>query len=355
MTTVNKKILQVVLALTVVAGGLYFALRNVNLAEVGRELRQADWRWVGLTALLLFVTLLIRAQRWRILLGRAPSLPEAFGLIGVGYLISGILPLRLGDPARAVAAGLRTPVSTFAALSTVVVERALDLLLVVLMLVVTLPFVPGLQAYLQASSTGGSFSNSLLVILSGVASLSLLVVLALVALYPQRVESFVLWTLTGVRVREPERFLRPLHKVLEGLVALRSPREGLAVLLWSVVLWAVTAAYFATALRAFTPQATFLQATVTTWASAFGMIFPAPGGIGSFHYAVQQSLNLGFGVGKELGLAYATVVHGVAYVTGIVVGAGALTLWGISLGQLNARSQALKAEPEARADVAPGA
>jgi hypothetical protein len=335
----KKRSVQIILAILVAAGGLYLALGNVKLDAVAAELQEAQWGWIALTVLLVLLTLVIRAQRWRILLGRQHSLPDTFGLIGIGYLISGILPLRLGDPARAVAASLRGPVTAVGALSTVIVERALDMLLVVLMLLVTLPFVTGIQGYLETTTVGGGLSSDLVLMLSGGLSLVLLVSFALVAFFPGRVEALVVRLLTRVGIVDPEPWVRPLRSLLEGLAPLRSPREGLAIILWSLLLWLVTGAYFTVGLRAFTPDAGFLQGTVATWASAFGMIFPAPGGIGAFHYAVTQSLNLGFALPEETALAYATVLHGVAYVMGIVVGALALVIWGMSLSELGRRSQ----------------
>ncbi len=335
----KKRTIHILLALLVAAGGLYLALRNVDLAEVGQELQQAQWGWVGLTVLLVLLTLVIRAQRWRILLGRQHSLPETFGLIGTGYLISGILPLRLGDPARAVAASLRGPVTAVGALSTVVVERALDMLLVVIMLLITLPFVAGLQGYLEATTVGAGLSSGLVLLVTGGLSLVLLVAFVLLAFFPERIERWVLRLLTRVGIADPDPWMRPVRHLLEGLAPLHSPREGSAIMFWSLLLWLVTIAYFAVGMRAFTPDASFLRGTVVTWASALGMIFPAPGGIGAFHYAVTQSLNLGFGMEAATALAYATVLHGIAYVMGIVVGALALISWGISLGELGRRSQ----------------
>ena len=122
----KKRAFQVILTLLLSAAALYVALRGISFADVGEALAQVDWGGMIIALVLILGTLVIRAQRWRVLLGRTVSLPDAFGLIGIGYLISGVLPLRAGDPARAVGASLRGPISALAALSTVVVERVLD-------------------------------------------------------------------------------------------------------------------------------------------------------------------------------------------------------------------------------------
>ena len=313
---------------------LYVALRGVDFAQVGQALRRLEPGWVVITELLVLGTLVIRAQRWRILLGRKLALNDAFGLINIGYLISGVLPLRAGDPARAVGAQLRGPVSALAALSTVVVVRVLDMFLIGILLLATLPFVPGLRDYLAAGQAGGGLSFNLILIASGVLSLGMMVLFVLLALYPRRVETLARRLLARLGVEERERWLGPLHHLLEGFRALGAPREGAAVVLWSLALWAVTGGYFGTAMlagRAFLPEVSALRSAVAVWASAFGMVFPATGGLGSFHFAVREALFWGFGTPRDVGFTYAVIVHALPYLTGILLGVTFLLLWGLSL------------------------
>ncbi|MBN2390782.1 MAG: flippase-like domain-containing protein [Anaerolineae bacterium] len=345
----KKRSLQIAMTLVLSAVALYFALRGVDFSEVGAALQQVRMGWLLLTLALILLTLVVRAQRWRILLGRKLSLRDTFGLINIGYLVSGVLPLRAGDPARAVAASTRGPVSVIAALSTVVVERVLDMFLVVIMLVVTLPFVPGLRTYLAGGQLGESLSYQLIIGLSGVLALGLLVMFFLVALFPQKIEALAQRVLEMLRVPNPERWLKPVQHALDGLIALRSAREGGAMLLWSVVLWIVTPLYFLVGLQAcpFLPAGdSVLKAAVVTWSSAFGMVFPATGGLGSFHFAVREALFWGFDIAYEAGLTYAVIVHALAYLTGIIMGALTLLIWGISLKSLVSDAQQVEASPE---------
>jgi hypothetical protein len=334
---VKKRTVQIVLTVILSIAALYIALRGINFADVRRALSQVRWVWIALTFGLILVTLVIRAERWRILLGRTLSLSDTFGLINIGYLISGVLPLRAGDPARAVGASLRGDVPALAALSTVVVERVLDLLMVILILVGTLPFVPGLRDYLAAGEVGGFFSYRVILILSGILAFGILLALVLIAVFPAVTEALGRWLLAKVGVKNPDRWLAPLHHILEGLDALRSFQDGGLVLFWSIMLWVTTAVYFITGLqasRAFIPEPTALKGVVAMWASAFGMVFPATGGIGSFHFAVREALFWGFDLPRDLGFAYAVLIHALPYLTGIALGALALITWGLSVKRL---------------------
>ncbi len=337
MTLVKKRTIQIIITLILSVLALYVALRGVDFATVGYALSQVNWGWLVLTFVLVLGTLAIRAQRWRVLLGKKLGWRDAFGLINIGYLVSGVLPLRAGDPARAVGASLRGPVTTLAALSTVVVERVLDLFIMFILLLCTLPFVPGLKTYLTAGQANAFLSYQLILILSGALAFGLLGIFVLLALMPARIENFAGRVLELLHITHPDRWLNPLHHILDGFSALGSPRAGLEVILWSVALWGVTALYFTTAMQAclaFIPDSSLLQGMVTMWASAFGMVFPATGGIGSFHFAVREALFWGFAVPRDMGFAYAVIVHAIPYLSGIILGTVSLLVWGISLRSL---------------------
>ncbi len=344
----KKRNLQIVATLVLSALALYVALRGVDFSEVRAALQQVQGGWLLVTLVLILVTLFIRAQRWRIMLGRKLSLRDTFGLINIGYLVSGVLPLRAGDPARAVAAATRGPVSVIAALSTVVVELVLDMFLIVIMLIATLPFVPGLRTYLAGGKLNGSFSFQGVILLSGILALGMLVMFVLVALFPHKVETLAQRILQTLHVPHPEHWLKPVQHALDGLMALRSIRESVALLLWSLALWIVTPLYFMTALCAcgpFLPPGNLpMKAFVVTWASAFGMVFPATGGLGSFHFAVREALFWGFNIARDPGFTYAVIVHAMPYLTGIVLGALTLLIWGISFKSLISNAQHVKTD-----------
>ncbi|MEX2572896.1 MAG: lysylphosphatidylglycerol synthase domain-containing protein, partial [Balneolaceae bacterium] len=68
-----------------------------------------------------------------------------------------------------------------------------------------------------------------------------------------------------------------------------------------------------------------VEATVVTVISAVGISIPTPGGIGSYHLFVQQSLWLLFSVPLVSALTYATVTHGVTLIMTVIF--APLLLW----------------------------
>ncbi len=320
----KKKWFQILLALGISAAGLVLALRQVRFQDLMAALRQARWGWLLVTTGCMLGSLWFRALRWRMLLEDQVSVGESFGLLNIGYLVSDVLPLRLGDPARAVAVGMRSSVTVVAALSSVVIERTLDLLTVVLFLVLTLPFI----------TVGDSVYAGLA---SGAAALGLLLTLVLMARFPSQVESLTRRMLVRLPLGDPERWLAPLRDTLEGLQVLRSPRRGALLGLLSLAIWAAIAAFQLTLQQAMLYQAPpahpLLVAVTATWATALGMAAPSQGGIGGYHAAATWALML-FGVSRPYAAAFGIVGHGIGYLLGVILGAAAALNWGISLREI---------------------
>ena len=303
---------RVLIALLTMGIGLALTLHHLDFAALGAALRRARWGWVAAATVAATLGLMARGYRWRLLTGGHLPWREATGIIGIGYLVSNLIPLRLGDVAKALVTSWRSPFSATAALSAMVVERSLDLLAVALLLLATLPFIPALASARNAG------------LLAAVGTVGLLAAfVALVRLDLRR------WALPSKLRPLVERLL-----ALQGeLAAMGSWRRWPPILLWTALTWGGVALSFALALRAFGLSAR-LGGAVVTWATAFGMALPAPGGIGTFHEAIRLVLTRGYGIDDGSAIAYAIVAHLINYLLGSLLGIAALSAWGLSLGKI---------------------
>src|SRR5688572_17436663 len=151
---------------------LWLALRDVPLADVVERIRQAEIVWVIAAFLSIVLALWVRAIRWRGLLDFKMPLTRAFFILTVTFLLNQ-LPLRAGEVARSLLA-TRSGISVITAATSIVVERLLDTLLVVVLLAVGLSRLPdALPAASQAAA------------LFGVAAVAAFAVLVAFARYPQ--------------------------------------------------------------------------------------------------------------------------------------------------------------------------
>jgi len=318
---VPKKNLIIGVVISVVC--LVLALAGIQWDRAGEALQRADWRYLGPAGAALVGSLLARAVRWRVLLGPRVALADAFSVINIGYLVSNIMPLRLGDPARAVAVGLSGKVKIGAALSTVLTERVLDMLTVVLLLSATLPFVGEAGWTRRAGLIGG---------MGALAALGLLISFALRPGWGQEVAGWIL-----ARMPRANRgwWLGLSDDLLQGLAALSSIRGTAVLLAWSMIVWMLTLGYYQAILSAFVESPPLVAASFLTCSTALGVALPSsPGAMGVFHSVARYALQLPFGVPGETALLVAFASHAFQYVIMCLLGLIGLTRQNLSLAQL---------------------
>ena len=205
---------------------LWVALRDLGWQAMGEILQQARWGYLLPAFGLWSLGLGVRAIRWRVLLADRAPLRPTFHILNIGFLINNTLPFRVGELARAYLIGRRAPgVSVWAALSTILTERILDMLMVVLMLAAVLPTL----AVDQTAVTSG--------LLLGVAAVAGFGLLLVFAHRPDFARALL---------RLATRILPPLSRLgladlldraLDGLRPLGTRRGLLGALLWTGAAW----------------------------------------------------------------------------------------------------------------------
>ncbi len=122
------------------AGGLYLAFRNVPLASLRDYAVQVNYLWTLPAALSLVLAYWVRSVRWQWLLlptGRI-KLTSAYHSIVISMMINCLLPGRAGELARPVVLNKQEDTPIAASLATLGVERVLDLLALLILLLPTL-------------------------------------------------------------------------------------------------------------------------------------------------------------------------------------------------------------------------
>jgi hypothetical protein len=296
------------LAVSLVA--LFLAFRGLRWAEVGESLTDANYGLLAIAVVLMPVSLYLRALRWAVLFHPRKDLRTAnlFGAISVGYAFNSLLPLRIGELARAYLISKTEDVSTGHAVSTVIVERMLDTLTVVVVLIVILPFI---------DAPGWAKGPALLL---GVGFLALAVLLAVLSAKRDRVLALVRWSGRFV----PGRFRKGLEETAEaaidGFAVLRQPTTMVQAAAWSAVVWLSSALMMFAVLRAIGLNLPFTAALFVMVATALGMLVPSsPGYIGVFHAIAIESLTNVFDADRDMAASFAIVCHAIIYLTPIVI------------------------------------
>ncbi|MEI2610944.1 MAG: lysylphosphatidylglycerol synthase transmembrane domain-containing protein [Candidatus Promineifilaceae bacterium] len=138
---------------------LWYVARDIPLAEVRRTFTTIRPFYVLLSVILVVLTIVIRAVRWRLTFhppGIIPAYLDVFWSLTFGQLLNLILPFRLGDVARLVRLERWTHVGASRTLGTIVVEKTLDVAALGVSLLVVLPLLPafmGGSPWLIAAAT----------------------------------------------------------------------------------------------------------------------------------------------------------------------------------------------------------
>jgi uncharacterized protein (TIRG00374 family) len=312
---------------------IYFVLSQLDLAVLADALRDARYIYAVPSAALLLVGLYTRALRWRVLLQNALPPMRAFHILNVSYLANGVLPLRLGEVARAYLASRAEPsVSIPRALSTIVVERLIDVIAVLILLVLAasaaLPPALGAAALAVAPLAVGG-----------------LIVLVIMASNKARALRWVEALSGRIPLLQRIQAVKLAGDVLEGFAVLTNPAACARVIGWSAAGWFCSVAAGYILMLAFYPTADWAASCLFVAAASLAIALPAvPGNIGTYEASVLLALSVfpAYAQPLETGTAFAIVMHGLNLLLYAVTGAIGLWREGVSLGQLGKGETTLK-------------
>jgi uncharacterized protein (TIRG00374 family) len=308
--------LQFLVGLIISGIALYLALRGIKWDQVASALREANYLLLLPAVLALASVFVFRTFRWRLLFYPLTNLrlSKLFGTITVAYLVNNTLPFQLGDLARAYVISELEGVRKSRALSTVVVERMMDVFVLVLLLILLIPFisVPS-WASLPAAAVGLGFLFLGGLLLAAVINRNwvIAIVEAIPAFLPQR-----------LRARAKDS----AHSAIDGLSVLSNPLVLAQVLAWTVIQWLVSAAALYCIMMAFQLDVPFDAAIFVMVVISFGFLIPSsPGSVGVYHALSVQALVSVYAVEKGAALSYALVAHLLYYIPPVII--GLLFLW----------------------------
>jgi len=325
--------LRAALVLLLTVGLLAYFLRGVDLTAVWAETRHADGRLLALGLVAVLMTYTLRALRWQYLL--APIGPTrfwtAFETTVIGFAVSFLLPARAGEVIRPYLLARRERLPPTAAFATVILERVLDLVTVLLLFGVfvvvvdpaTLSGDPSLYARVK---WGG--------LVAAAGSLGLLGLFFALAGHPERLGRAAL----GVERVLPARLARAVAGFVEtfaqGLAVMRQPRRLFVSLLWSFPLWLSIAAGIWLTSRAFHMTFGFIGSFLVMTLLVVGVAMPTPGQVGGFHTMYKIAVVTFFGAPEPTAVGAAIVLHALSNIPVTLMGLVFMARAGLSLGRM---------------------
>lgn len=222
----------------------------------------------------------------------------------IGYMANNVLPLRAGEVVRIYVVARRWSAGEVPArihpfwttLATLVVERVLDSLAIVLILAILVLIVP-VPRFLQMAA--------LIVLAIDLVGIAVLIALAAAPDACVRLAARLVGRWPGLHRRLQSIF----ETFVRGLDGIRTPSHAAPLVAWTVAVWLVPALAAWTMLRALDLHLSFLAAWAVLAFVGLGISIPsAPGYVGVFHAAAVLAVGL-FGVSHSTGVGYALLFH----------------------------------------------
>jgi glycosyltransferase 2 family protein len=295
---------QFLLAVVISAFFVWLAVRKLDLRLVAQYLREGNYWWILPGVVVYFFAVWARTWRWHYLLRPMKAIPlqRLFPVVCIGYFGNNVYPLRAGEVIRSFVLRRNEGVAVSASLATVFIERVFDGLVMLLFVFFALPFV-GANAIPDSYRVYVAFFSLLFF-----GALLVFFWMVIDQVRVTRIYHFLANRLLPAKIRLPMDAV--YERFLEGLEALRSPRDVLMIFATSVVIWLLETVKYWFVLHAFhlESQVAFIGLMLMNGVVNLATTLPsAPGYIGTFE--VGTNVLVALGVEANLAFGYTIVLH----------------------------------------------
>ena len=289
--------------------GLYLAFRGEDLNELVDHLSSVDLIGVTLACILLVVTCIVRAYRWQLLLEPFDTVPlrNVFSSTMIGYFGNGVFAFRLGELLKAYSVAKNTNMNTMQAFGTVIIERLLDVIAVISVFIILIPWFPFNDNYIRYGALGfTSFAFIMIIILYIILNFGFI----------ERLKNFK-WFSAG-----PGFIIYDIIKrISQGLKTLNENEGIWKIVISSMVLWGMYYIETIILVRACNLNLELIEIGILLVLGSIVIGIPAlPGSAGTYDAGVKYSLVIAFGISSVKALNYAVVSHFVAYFPLLIIG-----------------------------------
>jgi len=311
-----KTILTIVISLAFAVLFMWLAFRGLDFENIKISLAKANYLWVLAAMVFGLLAYWFRAIRWNLLLeplGYQISNSNSLWTISFGYLMNLTIP-RSGELARSTALYGVEKVPVDKSFGTIILERVIDLVCMLGFLALTLVFkYDAIAAFYHQS---GVKINPVYVV-----SVVLILVLGVFIFFKFK-DKFAHLPFIG-------KVIEFVEGIFHGLTTIFKLKQKTKFIVLSVAIW--VSYYFAAYLVCFalpeTAHFTIAHGFFVIVVGTLGMMVPASGGIGAFHFAMKVGIGaLFFSYGKTfeegaaVGLSYAFISHTMQLVIMAVMG-----------------------------------
>lgn len=302
-------------AFSLLLGGaiLYWMYRGFDFGKVEYVLlHEMDWTWMLLSFPFGILAQMFRGWRWKQTLsplGEHPRDSVSINAIFISYASSLLIP-RIGEFARCGVLSRWDNVSFSKSLGTVVTERAIDSLLVMLITVLTfIGQIPVFMTFFRKTGTSmdaiiGKFTATGYLVTIGCA-----LVTGIFAYYLLRKLSIY------------NKVKDMVTGIWQGVTSLKNVKNVPLFIFFTLAIWVSYFLHYYLTFFCFqeTSHLSMACALVTFIVGSIAVIVPTPNGAGPWHFAVKTMLIL-YGVSQNAALYFVLIVHSIQTLLVVVLG-----------------------------------
>ena len=313
MNKVLKKAIQFLIFFAIGAFIFWLVYKDQDIERIKSVLKNdVNYFWIFISVIIGLLSHISRTVRWRIMIkpiGHRPSFINTFLAVMIGYLMNLAFP-RMGEISRCGVMARYEKLSFTKLLGTVVSERVVDMIALLLLLLIVV--ISQFGKILEFLYKNPEIENRLLGIVSSpVLIIGILLFIIFVFIFRKTLKNTTLY----------KKVVAVLINLKYGIISIRSIEKKGWFLFHSVAIWGLYYLMLYVVFFAFdfTRNLPFVAGLTTFVLASFGMVAPVQGGIGTWHFMAIESLAL-YGVAKVNGVVFAFVAHGTMTAMIIILG-----------------------------------
>ncbi|HMM66316.1 MAG TPA: lysylphosphatidylglycerol synthase transmembrane domain-containing protein [Dokdonella sp.] len=320
MTRKPGRLLRIGIGAAVSAGCIAFILWRVDLDALWRALTEFRWIFVVFALAALALDYSLRILRWTLMLrhaGAAVSAADCAPAFLGSMALNNILPLRAGDIVRALVFPLSLGVRRTASTATLVLERVLDFLALMICF--------GVGVWLSPTLRIPILEKDLLLALTTLVGGLVIMLVFFASGIGRTVQLLVGWT-AQCGWPKVSTILKHLRELLGSLYLISRVRVLAWLTLLSILVWLANAGLFLAVLRGFSiPSPPSTALVIMAIATLSTLVPSSPGYVGPFHLAAYAALIM-IGASQSTAAGFALISHLVLWVPVTIAGLFAITL-----------------------------
>lgn len=301
----NKKLLNIIQYIFFFGLGIFLVwwsikdLSSVDITQIKQSLRHARYILIIPVFIILILSHYFRALRWKLLIepmGYSIKRSNAFFAVMIGYLTNLAFP-RLGEVLKCTALARYDKVPVDKLIGTVILERIIDTLCLLIIFGITLAIQPGIydqviDMFFNSSSGGNHKKSSFLLFALLVITAAVLIAAAWMLIKKKNISDLI------------SAIKKIIQSVWQGITTIRHLKKRMWFLIHTVLIWIcyLGCGYIGFFALQETSQYGIKEAFTILSAGSIGVII-TPGGIGAYPIILQKTMQL-YGLQKGIALAF---------------------------------------------------